>query len=887
MANEDRRDGGDMVLAPNEYMYVSDQTKGHVDVFVGPTKQSLSNTDQPVIFDIASKQFTNVHRDNAKQLAHTAPEGWYIILKNPAKDGKQPVGGQGKLGSATLNVGKKIIVPGPVTFCLWPGQMAKILKGHHLRSNQYLLVRVYDEDEARKNWSQAVIKTVTQTDADVGSSTPAETAAAAAAVTAAVTATATEPPKIEPPKLTMGQVLVIKGTDVSFYIPPTGIEVIPDTDILDGDGRPTLVREAVTLERLEYCLLMDEQGSKRYERGPAVVFPKPTEVFITRDQDGDQVRKFRAIELNLNSGIYIKVIADYKDASGEHKVGDELFITGKDKMIYFPREEHAIVKYDKSEIHYAIAIPAGEARYVLDRNKGTVSKVEGPLMFLPDPREQVIVRRILPFRTCSLLYPNNMAAFTHNAKLAGVDIDTYMSHHGAELVSAAAAAAPAAAMNFLGAMDYESTSSHLMRSALGSSADSRGLAAKAGTKAAGDQFQRKNKYTEPRSIVLSTKYDGAVSINIYTGYAVLLVKSDGSRRVVQGPQTVLLDYDETPEILELSTGKPKTTDNMLRTAYLRTTANKIGDIIEVDTADHCKFQVKLSYRMDFTGNKPELWFAVENYVKFLCDNMRSRLKNAVRKVGVEEFYAESTDIIRETVLKEASDGTFGPRLFQENGMQVYDVEVLMVKLVDQDIETLIAKSQRAIIQTTIAIANQRRTLEAGKEEESIKQQMAEVRAETNKRVLALETEEAGLKQETELAKINAQAATMEAKLAKELDAQTARNLVSEEARKSDKAQADFDIAQEQRRQDLNIAMIQAEIRAVVDKATAITPELIAALQAFGDNALVIKAAEAMAPLAILGGNSVGDVLGKLLAGTKLGTAAAAALTATGSRDTRA
>ena len=880
MADNDRRDGGDMVLAPNEYMYVSDQTKGHVDVFVGPTKQSLSNTDQPVIFDIASKQFTNVHRDHAKQLAHTAPEGWYIILKNPAKDGKQPVGGQGKLGSATLNVGKKIIVPGPVTFCLWPGQMAKILKGHHLRSNQYLLVRVYDEEEARKNWGNAVVKTVTTetgtgTEPIVGEQPPAP------------------PPIIEASNLTMGQVLVIKGTDVSFYIPPTGIEVIPDMDILDGEGRPTLVREAVTLERLEYCLLMDEQGSKRYERGPAVVFPKPTEVFITRDQEGDQVRKFRAIELNLNSGIYIKVIADYKDASGEHKVGDELFITGKDKMIYFPREEHAIVKYDKSEIHYAIAIPDGEARYVLDRNKGTVSKIEGPLMFLPDPREQVIVRRILPFRTCSLLYPNNMAAFTHNAKLAGVDIDTYMSQHGAEVVSAAAAAAPAAAMNFLGSMDYEaSTSSHMMRSAIGSSGASRGLEGKVGTKAAGDQFNRKTKYSEPRSIVLSTKYDGAVAINIYTGYAVLLVKSGGARRVVQGPQTVLLDYDETPEILELSTGKPKTTDHMLRTAYLRTTANKIGDVIEVDTADHCKFQVKLSYRMDFTGNKPELWFAVENYVKFLCDNMRSRLKNAVRRVGVEQFYADSTDIIRETVLKEATDGSFGPRLFPENGMQVYDVEVLMVKLVDQDIEALIAKSQRAIIQTTIAIANQRRTLEAGKEEEAIKQQMAEVRYETNKRLLELEAEETGLKQATELAKINASAALMDAKLSKELEAQTARNLVSDAARKNDIASADFEAAQETRRQDLKIAMIQAEIRAIVEKAGAISPDLIAALQHFGDNELVIKAAEAMAPLAILGGKNIGEVLGNLLSGTKLGTVAVAALTAAGgngngSRDARA
>jgi len=493
MANEDSRRDRDMVLAPNEYMYVSDQTKGNIDVFVGPTKQSLSGTDQPVIFDDKSKRFIPADtQEQAKQLSKTAPEGWYIVLKNPAHNGKQPTANSGKLSSADLDVGKKVIVPGPVTFCLWPGQMAKILKGHHLRSNQYLLVRVYDEEEAFHNWKKAVIKTVAPSNENVkGDPTTATTGQLADS----------PPPAAlpNPPNLTMGQVIVIKGTDVSFYIPPTGVEVVPD-----DDGQ--LVREAVTLERLEYCLLMDEQGTKRYERGPAVVFPEPTEVFITREgQDGDPVRKFRAIELSENSGIYIKVIAEYTDNKTVHKVGEELFITGKDKMIYFPREEHAIVKYENREIHYAIAIPAGEARYVLDRNKGTVSLVVGPKMYLPDPRNEVIVRRILPYKTCSLLYPDNTTAFAHNAKLAGVDLDTYMSHQGAEAVSAAVANAPAAAMNFLAsAMDYEPQLYASAARSLGNTESSRGLAAKAGTKAAGDAFQRKTKYTEPRSIVLST-----------------------------------------------------------------------------------------------------------------------------------------------------------------------------------------------------------------------------------------------------------------------------------------------------------------------------------------------------------------------------------------------
>ena len=53
------------------------------------------------------------------------------------------------------------------------------------------------------------------------------------------------------------------------------------------------------------------------------------------------------------------------------------------------------------------------------------------------------------------------------------------------------------------------------------------------------------------------------------------------------------------------------------------------------------------------------------------------------------------------------------------------------------------------------------------------------------------------------------------------------------------------------------------------RAEAITPDLIAALQSFGDQAMVEKVAESMAPLAILGGESVSDIISRLIKGTVL------------------
>jgi len=852
MADENQRDK-DMVLAPNEYMFVLDKTKGHVDVFVGPTKQSLSGTDQPVVFEERTKSF--IPSNDAKQLMRTAPEGWYIVLKNPAKDGKPPIG-NGKQTAAHLEVGKKVNLPGPVSFCLWPGQMAKVLKGHHLRSNQYLLGRVYDEAAARENWKKAVVKRVAPAPAI------APQATAQGQHPAVAEQAQTQPAPVEAitqaGELTMGQLLVIKGTDVSFYIPPTGVEIIPDDN---GE----LVREAVTIERLEYCLLMDENGNKRYERGPAVVFPEPTEVFATKeDKDGEETRKFSAIELNENSGIYVKVIADYVDeeTKKEYKVGDERFITGKETMIYFPRAEHAIIKYDNNEIHYGIAIPDGEARYVMNRNTGVIDLVKGPKVFLPDPRTEVVVRRVLDFKTCDLLFPNNRQAVAHNAALAGVDLDTYMSADQGPV--AVAAAMDAMVLNYATAAGPQgAVGSAGPQGALGITAQSRGLRASAARGFSGSSFERKTKYTEPRSITLPTKYDGAVSLNVYTGYAMMLVRKSGARRVVLGPKTVLLEYDELPEVMELSTGKPKNTDNLMKTAYLRVKANKVSDVVGAQTSDFIDVDLKLSYLMDFTG-PTEKWFDVENYVKFMCDNLRSKLKSEVRKHTIEHFFANSTDIIKKVVAGSGSGTTF-----EENGMKVYDVEVLGVVLKNQEIENLITASQRDAIKANLTLTSEKRKLETELETEEIKRKRAEAKAETETAGFALAAEIVAKKLELELLTIEASAKATAEKSAKDLEAEEARSKVDDVVRARFAENAKAESEAEVLKQAAKIRMTEAETAAAIERLKAIQPELVSALTAFGDKALTERIATAVGPLTVLGGESATDIIAKVLKGTPL------------------
>ena len=352
----------DLVLSMNEYAYVLDETKGFISCLVGPTKMSLSQSDKLVRFNQYEKRFETCSHSEAISTFITAPENWYCILKNPVKDNKHPNAGTSNTLPDEVLVGTKINIRGPVSFALYHGQMAKVIRGHALRSNQYLLARVYEADAA--NSSQGEVR-----DAE-GNLVHSNT------------------------KYVNGQILIIRGTEVSFYIPPTGIEIIP----INNDDHRGYVREAVTLERLEYCILKDENGNKRYVHGPAVVFPKPSEQFIKDSKGGT---RFKAIELSKISGIYVKVIAEYNDSdaynsdgekdefnvddainlvvtngsdsttqpntTGNHKIGEELFITGDQQMIYYPRPEHAIISYGGNILHYAIAIPKGEGRYVMNR----------------------------------------------------------------------------------------------------------------------------------------------------------------------------------------------------------------------------------------------------------------------------------------------------------------------------------------------------------------------------------------------------------------------------------------------------------------------------------------------------------------------------------------
>ncbi len=786
----------DVVLKPNEYAYVLDDTKGQISCLVGPYKTSLSTSDSLVRLNEKTKRFEKVPLGQAVMTFVTAPENWYVALKNPVKGGEYPKEGMSN-ALPDLQIGKKVNIPGNISFALFPGQMAKVIKGHTLRSNQYLLVRVYD----------AVV--------------------------------------YNNKTYKVGQLLIIKGTDVSFYIPPTGFEVVPD-------DYGEYVRDAVTLESLEYCILKSEEGEKKYIHGPAIVFPEPNETFIMNDHS----YKFRALELSDISGVYVKVITAYDEGGDEvvgyedvveeqedeegnvvevvtgqqevysdiihHYVGEELFFTGKDMMIYYPRPEHAIIGYDGNVLHHAIAIPAGEGRYVLNRMTGDIKMVTGPLMYLPDPRYEVIVKRKLTRKQCDLWYPGNKEVLRYNESAD-------------EITEEELRACAYDCMNQNAMLDFFAPGGFNVQTDDDVNVQ--------------PDFNRKNTYTKPRTITIDNKFDGVVTIDVWAGYAVSVLSKNGNRRVVTGPKTVLLAYDE---VLEEVDGE----------VYLKLENKEYEDYFTVKTKDLASFEISTTYRGSFEPSKRDKWFNIREFVDYLFNSERNAIRKEVCKYSAKDFFDNYEDIISSAVITGKKVDAF------PNGFTVNSVNVDFTE--SNSYYQQLASYYDTVMRKRIDLAKEEESAAISAKLAELKRQQSETEFELNKITIEL-NKQTQLMQvnktiEIDAAKNKGELARVELEKTKELaDSEVAQIVL--QRRKDDFAQ-DYD----ERR---SIAELQAQeqetkVKAFAEAMQSISPDLVAAISSASSSETLKAVAESLAPWALASGQeSVTDVVNKLTKGTSL------------------
>ena len=783
----------DLVLAPNEYAFILDSTKGIVNSVVGSYKLSLSNSDKIVTFDERTKRFVECSAQDGIKPFTTIPKGWYGVIKNPAKDNSHP-----RVGTSNppveLQVGKKINVCGEANFGLYPGQMAKVIPGHKLNCNEYLVVRVYD-----------------------------------------ASAIGTE-------DYETGELLIIKGTDTPFYIPATGFEVVPDEN-------GNYVRQAVTLELIQYCIKKKQNGLKSYIKGPDVVFPEADEEFVKNPDDGSYI--FKAIELSDISGIYVKVVADYHDYDYEsdedgnlinveqttlHKAGEELFITGKDQLIYYPREEHSIITYENKVLHHAIAIPAGEGRYVLNRLTGDIKMVRGPKMYLPDPRFEVIVHRKLTKKQCELWYPENKEVLEYN-------VPTEWKYDTSP--------------QSISSSNYIATISNCCLDALDNEfyGNDNAVIEDGG-------FNRSNTYSKPRTITIDNRFDGVVTIDVWTGYAINVVSKNGKRKLIVGPQTYLLEYDEVLETVNQGDGE---------TVFLKHSNQTIRSRVSAQTKDHVDMNFDIRYNVDFAEPMQDKWFTIKEYIDYLTNCEASEIRKAISQYNLEEVYSNGEEIIKNALITEIdNDKKSAVKKYFENGMYVSDVEVLSAKIEDDKISEKLLSKQANVVEMAINYSADSKIIEITKEIAKLRQTQKDLEYENT---LA----EIHNKNNLEAERINGEKALREMREASDKAAleakknlQPIKDAILKAKLAREKAADDQLLAYTKEQDKLSIDKQKAHTEAIKKVIDSISPDLVAAISTSSHDDMLKEVAKSIAPYNIAGaGESVSDVVNKLVRGTKL------------------
>jgi len=259
-------------------------------------------------------------------------------------------------------------------------------------------------------------------------------------------------------------------------------------------------------------------------------------------------------------------------------------------------------------------------------------------------------------------------------------------------------------------------------------------------------------------------------------------------------------------------------------------------------------EIRVAYRVDFEG-APDRWFAVADYVKLLCDHVRSLVKGQVWRHKIEELHATATDKVRDFVLGAAVDGKRPGLAFAENGMRVVDVEVLTVVIRDEAIRTLLDQAQRDVVKLSIDLA----------------------KAQTKKRQDELVRELAASELATALARIG-NAMKEQAEKQKLVQAEQAIEELKFGTRlERVKRERDQELAIAAREQEKQIELLRAQAEAAVQRFGAVSGNFSEALLALSRNETLVKVAQAWDTQRIVAGESLGDTLQRLFHDTPLKT----------------
>jgi major vault protein len=416
--------------------------------------------------------------------------------------------------------------------------------------------------------------------------------------------------------------------------------------------------------------------------------------------------------ISLNSRQYCVVVDPVGD-DGKQRLGQRIlrkgdvsfFLKPGEKLekgiqnVYVLRDDEALLLYARESFSETVE----NVKVPVTHQPGDTWMIHGPCDYFPPVEVEVIEkRRSIPLDENEGIYVRD----NKTGKVRAVIGTTYMLKANEEL--------------------WEKTLNPTVEQLLQKEV----YAERANYVKAGDKPESRDK---TRVVTYRVPHNAAVQIYDY-------IKK--TARVVFGPDLVMLLPDEHFTVLSLSGGKPKKPNTIKALACLLG-PDFMTDIITVETSDHARLQLQLSYNWYFDLNRSSeadaaRLFQVPDFVGDACKAIASRVRGTVASVAFDEFHKNSAKIIRRAVFGIDAQTKIRERFeFPQNKLVITNIDIQSVEPVDNKTRESLQKS----VQLAIEITTKSQEATAKHEAERAEQQ-ARARLETQKIVDQGEAEKA-------------------------------------------------------------------------------------------------------------------------------------------------
>lgn len=430
----------------------------------------------------------------------------------------------------------------------------------------------------------------------------------------------------------------------------------------------------------------------------------------------------------LTNRQYVVILDPYND-EGVQKLGTKKVIKGEDSFFLLPGEtlENGI------EDMYILADDEALLLQALEefdgKKPGDRWMAHGPIEYIPPIQVNVLQKRVaLPLDANEGVYVRDLTT----GQVRAVIGETYMLKANEELWK------KELPVEVEGLLDAQRSSGQAYVPA----------------KVMGKELVRKESapsrkvYKRDKTKVVNFRVPHNCAIQLYN------YKSKKSR-ISFGPDMVMLMPDEQFSVISLSGDKPKR-PNVITSLALQLGPDFMTDILVVETSDHARLRLTLSYNWYFEIVKKDeasKIFSVRDFTGDACKAMGSRVRGAVSGVTFDVFHKNSIKIIRASVFGINKEGKVGDEFrFKSNNLVITNIDVQSVEPVDAETRTSLQRSVQMAIQITTDSQEAAAKHTALREEEEAKgtlqQQRLEndAKAEDSKRkLLQLQAESAAVK----------------------------------------------------------------------------------------------------------------------------------------------